>query len=127
MTGTAEKISAGKMLTKFLKEIGNEETTIIIDGKPLVVTKAEALSRILWTMALGGNIEYYANDGSVKVRYYEPDKKTAEFIFNRTEGTPVSGTAQISRPPAQKIEKFNPGTKNRLSVIENEGETDVPE
>jgi hypothetical protein len=127
MAETMEKVSAGKMLTKFLKEVADEETTVIVDGKPHVVTKAEALARILWTMALGGNMEYYTNDGSVKVRYYDPDKKTAEFIFNRTEGTPVSGTAQISRPAQQKIEKFNPGMKSRLSQMENEGETDVPE
>jgi adenylate kinase family enzyme len=125
MTEIAEKISAGKMLTKFLKEVADEETTVIIDGKPHVVTKAEALARILWTMCLGGNMEYYAPDGTVKVRYYEPDKKTAEFIFNRTEGTPVSGTAQFGRPAIQKIEKFNPGMKSRLSVINSEEETDV--
>lgn len=123
MTETTEKISAGKMLTKFLKEVADEETTIIIDSKPLVVTKAEALARILWTAAIGGTLEYYAPDGSVKVRYYEPDRKTAEFIFNRTEGTPVSGTASLGRPPAQKIEKYNTGMKNRLSTIgEDESE-----
>jgi hypothetical protein len=123
---TAEKISAGKMLTKFLREVANEETMIVIDGEMSMVTKAEALARILWTMALGGNLEYMAPDKSVKIRYYEPDKKTAEFIFNRTEGTPVSGTAQIGRPPGQKKpERFNPGIKSRLTVLDdNEPETD---
>ena len=51
MTGQTEAKSA---LTTFLNQIGEEEVTICIDGQPRTVTRAEALARKMYLLALGG-------------------------------------------------------------------------
>ena len=46
-----KKTKAGKLLTRFLEEIA-EERTELGEGDTLI-TKAEALARIIWSRALG--------------------------------------------------------------------------
>ena len=54
-----DKISPQRLLTDFLRDVGNEETELVVgsDGTPAMVSKAEALARKLYLMALGGTVE----------------------------------------------------------------------
>jgi len=75
-----------KSLTSWLKDIGDETVNILIDGKPKLVTKTEALARKLYLMAGGGIEEIVGDDGEVIRMVHKPDAKVAKMIREFAEG-----------------------------------------
>jgi hypothetical protein len=81
-----DKAKAGRLLSKFLNRIAEEENEcLIIDGEDRMVTKAEALARLVWRMALGYK-ETVADSKGVKEVVHLPDKGMIEVVFDRIEG-----------------------------------------
>lgn len=89
------KTSAGMMLSKFLKEIGAETSQVAgrdeTTGEPRVVTKAEALARTIWKMALGFEEQIKVTDtktGKPKLvtKKHKPEMSCINMIFDRLEG-----------------------------------------
>ena len=83
MTGQTEAKSA---LTDFLNQIGEEEVTICIDGQPRTVSRAEALARKVYLLALGGVEEVQDVDGQVIKVFHKPDYRVAKMVREFTEG-----------------------------------------
>ena len=77
----------GKTLTQYLKEIGEEQVTIIINGETKQVTRTEALARKMFLLARGG-IEEVTGDtiGEVLKIVHKPDHRVAKSIREFTEG-----------------------------------------
>ncbi len=111
MTGQTEAKSA---LTAFLSQIGEEEVTICIDGQAKTVTRAEALARKMYLLALGGVEEVRGLDGAIVNVLHKPDYRVAKMIREFTEGKApmeVVETGVKGRKPG----RFNSAVANRLS------------
>ena len=98
MTGQTEAKSA---LTAFLTQIGEEEVTICIDGQPRVVSRAEALARKMYLLALGGFEEVQMPDGTIEKFFHKPDYRVSKMIREFTEG----------KAPVEIVEKGGKGRK----------------
>lgn len=111
---TKTKTAKG-LLTEYLNSIGQEETEIVlVDGVPTPITKAEALARRLWLMALGGKEEFIDDDGQTLTRIHKPDRKSAELIYAYVEGKPPVNKPG-KEPGRQQPSGFTNDTKSRLS------------
>ncbi len=95
MTGKerGKRAKAGKLLTRFLEEIAEEQTELG-DGEELI-TKAEALARLIWKRALG----YTDSDVKTGVdTVYAPESSKINIIFERIEGkAPMAGTEKADK------------------------------
>jgi len=91
-------IKARNLLTRFIRQIAQEK--VAIDDKDIaaqrVVTKAEALARIVWRGALG----YIEIDDGKRI-VHQPDKGFIHLIYDRIEGK--VGTADETRKQEVKI------------------------
>lgn len=79
---------AGMLLSQFVREIALEKTQLEknIDGEDKMVSKAEALARLIWKRALG-YIEIRINDDGTKTEIIHlPDRVYVAMIFDRMEG-----------------------------------------
>lgn len=81
------KSKAGKLLSQHLREIAEEETETVKDpdGVDIMATKAEALARKIWQMALG-YIETQIRDGKRSEIHHLPDRGMMGMILDRMEG-----------------------------------------
>jgi hypothetical protein len=119
MTLTTDKIAAGQLLSKFLRDIGKETETIIVDGQQYVASKAEVLARRLWLMANGGTEEFTNDKGEVEKRTYVPDRKVMELVFTRIEGRPAQAVPEGGPERARRAGKFYSGVGSRLNNDED--------
>ena len=113
----ADKVNPQKLLTDFLRDVGGEETELVtVDGTPAMVSKAEALARKLYLMALGGTVECKNDKGEVKTVIFEPSIPAAKLIREWTEGKP-SENKSTSNVKGKRPERFDKNTGNRLSRV----------
>ncbi len=83
---------AGQLLSKFIKDIANEETEFVKDedGGDYMATKAEALARTIWKRALGFDEKLKKrNKDGVEVETtipHAPNSTYIGIILDRTEG-----------------------------------------
>jgi len=86
------QVKAGKLITSFIRDIAKEETEYLRDENGIIddskiATKAEALARLLWRMALGK--PEFVDDpdakGIIKLPR-NPDKGAMAQIIERLEG-----------------------------------------
>lgn len=89
-----KKVVAGKLLSKFIREIANEicdDPIIKARGEDAVMlTKAEVLARYMWKVALGyqEDEDIYKNGVKVGMKpvIHKPDKWAIDRIYDRMEG-----------------------------------------
>lgn len=90
-----KKIAAGKLLSKFIREIASEkcdDPVIKAKGEDAVmVTKAEAIARYIWRVALGWeeSVDVLDRDGKktgIRPEVHKPDKWAINMIWDRLEG-----------------------------------------
>jgi hypothetical protein len=86
-----DKIRAGMMLTKFLKQIGEEQTELVKnkDGEEILVSRMEALARLIWKCAIGYVEDVTHDDGSKTIHVCAPDRAAWHLIFDRIEGKKI--------------------------------------
>lgn len=85
MTEHGTRTRAGKLLTAFIREIAEEKTEVLLGAEDKMVTKAEALARLIWKKALGYK-EVNIVKGQPLDIIYHPDKGCMGLIFDRMEG-----------------------------------------
>lgn len=97
-----KKTAAGKLLSKFVREIANEihdDPVIKARGEDAVMlTKAEAVARHLWKLALGyeETEDVFDKNGKkigIKPVRYKPNKWAINLIWDRLEGR--TGAADV--------------------------------
>lgn len=110
------KTSAGISLSKFLRSISAETTQVEgVDaktGKARIVTKAEALARTIWRLALG----YTDSDGKI----VQPNLSCIAMVFDRLEGK-VATNSDIGKKPKTLSTKVGEQAKKRLNRIATGG------
>ena len=122
------KVKAGTLLSKFIKEIADENTELVKDsktGEDREATKAEALARIIWKGALGWvDVEEVTDKkgvvtGTKEKRYY-PDKTYVNIILDRMEGKAAMGTEKDKGQKASLVDRISDQAKKRLNVLAGE-------
>lgn len=120
-----KKIAAGKLLSKFIREILNEthdDPLIKAKGEDAVmVTKAEAIARHVVKSALG----YYEEEDvfvkgvktGVKNVYHKPDKSFIHLVWDRMEGRVGQADAKAGSDKASLADKVSEQGKKRLGQI----------
>lgn len=102
-----------KSLTEYLKEIGDETVSIVVDGQSRIVTRTEALARKMFLMAQGGIEEMINNKGEVVQVVHKPDHRVAKSIREFIEGKAAQAPApekKLGLKPGQ----FSSETARRL-------------
>ncbi len=99
-------IKAGRLLTKFIRQIAEEQTEFVKDddGEDRMVSKAEAMARKMWDIALGYTETRVLVDGPVDV-VHPPDHKMMQILLDRMEGRAATATEDETLRPtaAQKV------------------------
>jgi len=119
---------ANQILTQFIREIAEEEHERVetVDEKTgdfRVVTKGEALARLIWKSALGYVEQIDIVDkqtGKVvgkKPMYFPPDKTYVTMIFDRLEGKVPIVEAEKDGGKASVADKISGQTKSRLNKL----------
>jgi hypothetical protein len=101
-------MKAGRLLTKFIRQIAEECTEVIKDeDNPLearMVSKAEAMARKMWDIALGYTETIVRVDGPIDI-VHPPDHKMMTILLDRLEGRAATATEDETLRPtaAQKV------------------------
>ena len=103
-----------KTLTDCLKDIGEEEISICIDGKHLVVSKTEAVARKMFMLAHGGVEETTDETGQIVKIYHKPDYRVAKLIREFSEGKAPMEVVETG-PKGRKPGSFNSSVSRRLN------------
>ena len=111
-----DKIRAGTLLSTHLRKIAQEPTEFIkeSDGDRMG-TKAEALARLMWKMALG----YTTTDVKTeKEIIHFPDRGMIQLIWDRVEGraTPVNDNLTKKRALPKKVSEESKRRLNNMAT-----------
>ncbi len=112
-------MKAGKLLSRFIKQIAEEETEFVKDedGEMRMVSKAEAVARVCWQQALGYTELKVVNPNEPPVEIvHPPDMKMMALILDRMEGRAATATEdETLRPSTAK--KISDQGKKRISAL----------
>jgi hypothetical protein len=119
------KTSAGMMLSKFLRRIATEQTEVEGNdpqtGKVRVITKAEALARVMWKLALGWEekteeVDKETGHKKVTTKQHKPEQAMISLIWDRMEGKVTSPeNDKGKRQPLS--EKVDEQTRQRVNAL----------
>ncbi len=88
MSDRGARTKAGKLLSKYVRQIAEEKTEFLKGSdvsEDKMVTKAEALARLIWKKALG--YTEMVVEGTIETKFvHQPDKGCMSLIFDRMEG-----------------------------------------
>ena len=121
-----KKIAAGKLLSKFIREIAEEihDNPLVkaIGEEAVMVTKAEALARYMWKAALGYSEDVDVLDKAgkktgIRPEFHRPDKTFIGMIWDRMEGRAAMIDAKAGSDKASLADKVSEQGKKRLSQI----------
>lgn len=121
-----KKSLAGKLLSKFIREIANEicdDPILKAKGEDAVmVTKAEAIARYIWKVALGyeESEDVFDKAGKkigIKPVCHRPDKWAINMIWDRMEGRVSQADAKSGSDKASLADKISEQGKKRLGQI----------
>ena len=121
-----KKIAAGKLLSKFIKEIASEicdDPVIKAKGEEAVMlTKAEAIARYIWKAALGWEesvdmLDKQGKKTGIRPEYHRPDKWAINMIWDRMEGRVGQADAKAGSDKASLAERVSEEGKKRLGQI----------
>lgn len=119
-----KRTKAGKLLSKFVKEIADEETELVHDpetGGDRMATKAEALARYMWKAALGftEEEEVYKEGKKVGIKSIKkkPDKTFITMIWDRLEGRVIPTADKDKDNKATIADRISEQGKIRLNAM----------
>jgi hypothetical protein len=120
-----KKTVAGKLLSKFIREIASEicdDPVIKARGEDAVmVTKAEAIARYIWKVALGWeeSVDIYKDGVKTGIRpeVHKPERWAINLIWDRMEGRAGAADLKGGSDKASLADKVSAQGKKRLSQI----------
>jgi len=121
-----KKIAAGKLLSKFIREIASEicdDPEIKAKGEDAVmITKAEKIARYIFKLALGyeETVDVLDKGGKkigIKPVIHRPDKWAINIIWDRLEGRVGAADPKSSGDKAKLSDRVSEQGKKRLSQI----------
>ena len=119
-------IAAGRLLSKYIREIANEthdDPVIKARGEEAVMlTKAEAIARHIFKLALGYEEEMDVLDKAgkkigIKSVIHQPDKWAINVIWDRLEGRTGAADVKSDSSKASVADKVSAQGKKRLDQI----------
>jgi len=119
-------IAAGRLLSKYIREIANEthdDPVIKARGEEAVMlTKAEAIARHIFKLALGYEEEVDVLDKAgkkigIKSVIHQPDKWAINVIWDRLEGRTGAADVKSDSSKASVADKVSAQGKKRLDQI----------
>jgi hypothetical protein len=127
---SGDKIRAGKMLSKFLRQIAAEETELVetpeVGAK--MATKAEALARLIFKMALGYTevtTEKMNGQDIERERQIKPDKAMIQLVWDRLEGKAESASehTQHNLTLSQRVDEAGKNAITAAGGLDAHGHT----
>ena len=119
-----DKSRAGRLLSSYLRRIAQEETEFIEgpDGDRMG-SKAEAMARLMFKLALGYETEDVKSN---KIIIHGPDRGMIALIWDRIEGraTPVNDNLSKGRTLPKKVSDENKRRMNELATGNSNGDVD---
>lgn len=103
-----------KTLTDHLRDIGEEEVTIKINGKEYTCSRTEATARKMHLMANGGYEEVTDEEGEVIKVVYKADAKVAKMIREFVDGKAAQEPAPEKKRGA-KAGRYNSEIGRKLN------------
>lgn len=107
-------VNKNNSLTDWLRQVGEEEVKICIDGQSLTVSKTEAVARKLFLLAHGGVEEVTNEDGKIVKVFHKPDFRVAKIIREFLEGKPNQEPAP-EKKKGKRAGNFNSKISKRLN------------
>src|SRR3990167_6437997 len=114
---------ANQLLSDLIRNIAVEKTEELKDehGQPLeIVSKAEALARIIWQMSLGWvESEDILQNGikvGTRIKRYPPAQWAIKEVLDRAEGK-AAQTGTPSDSQADVADRITDRTKNRVNAL----------
>ena len=116
-----DKIRAGRQLSTFLRKIAQEKTEFMEgeDGEAMM-TKAEALARKMFELALGGKV-YDVKKGKDVI--LPPDRGMIALIWDRMEGRAVA-TDDSDMKKRKLPKRVSDANRDRLNEMVEADDTD---
>jgi hypothetical protein len=121
-----KKVAAGKLLSKFIREIAEEvhdDPVVRAKGEEAVdLTKAEVLARYMWKAALGYSedvdvLDKQGKKTGIRPEYHRPDKTFIGMIWDRMEGRAAMIDVKSGSDKTSLADKVSEQGKKRLSQI----------
>ena len=121
-----KKIVAGKLLSKFIKEIASEicdDPVIKAKGEEAVMlTKAEAIARYIWKTALGWEesvdvLDKQGKKTGIRPEVHRPDKWAINMIWDRMEGRVGATDAKSGSDKASLADRVSDLGAKRVNQI----------
>lgn len=110
----AAKPYSSKQLTKHLRELAAEAHTWSEECG--VITKGEALAKLLWNKALGYEEETVDDEGVKKKQFHPPASWAIQLIYDRMEGkTPQAVPEDEGRIRA--VDKVSELARSRVNAL----------
>jgi hypothetical protein len=111
------KKRAGHLISSFIRSVAQEK----VAGEDTVITRAEALARLLWDMALGRSKVVDMETGKITTEYSSPDKHAMDVIIDRMEGR--VGSFEDEKKKSESIpDKISRKNKNRINKLSKKSE-----
>lgn len=108
-----------------MRKIAEEETEHIKDGKDgdFIATKAEALARKMFNIALGADEVVINDEGDETTIHHAPDTKMMSLIFDRLEGRAKTADDDTSTKltVSERVTEQGANRINASGGIENAG------
>jgi hypothetical protein len=110
------RLSANRLVSKYISEIAKEETELIVAGDEHMGTKAEALARIIWKNALGfTELDIKTNTDII----HPPSLSYMKILLERMEGKVQDVSAARSKKSV--ADRVAETTKKELNSIAEGG------
>ena len=103
-----------RALTTEVRKLAEEAFSVTDDGTPL--TRAEALARLLWNLALGYKEKVRDDSGTMKEVSHPPIAWAAQYLYERLEGRPQTAIAE-DETRVKAAEKVRELSKQRLNKM----------
>lgn len=111
-----KKQRAGQILSSMLRDIAEEKTELggTVDD-PKMISKGEALARLIWKRGLGWTEQKSTTDGLVDIEH-QPDRVYVAILLDRLEGR-VAAVEAGGKEKRKVSDKMGEQSKKRINSI----------
>lgn len=107
-----DKKRAGRLISSFIRSVAQEK----VAGETEPITRAEALARLLWDMALGRIKVVDMETGKISTECSSPDKHAMDIVIERMEGR--VGTFEDEKKKSESVpDRVSRASKKHINKL----------